>query len=422
METIDYVILGGGPSGIGAANRLGDKATIFEQSDHLGGLCSSFSIKGFRFDHAVHLSFTKDPIVLSYLKDVSFISHKPIAMNYYDGLWINYPAQNNLFPLPADEKKRIIDSFRNRPKIENPKNYEEWLFASYGEYFARKFPCIYTKKYWCFEAKDLSTSWCGERMYLPTIEEVEYGSTHDSTPNVYYAKEMRYPQTGGYCHFFGRVTAKSKIEFKHKVVLIDANEKTVFFSDGSSIQYGNLFYSLPLNKVWQLFKSVPKEVAQASKQLVATSMANVSIGFKREIQIPSIWFYIYDQDVPFARVYSPSLKSPDNAPRGKSSLQFEYYYVSDVCPLSSNDLLKKAENFLTESGMASKNDIEIEDVSYCEYANVVFLNHMEEKRQIVLDFLKNHGIVPIGRFGQWDYLWSDQAYSSIYNAWADLHN
>ena len=51
METIDYVILGGGPSGIGAANRLGDKATIFEQSDHLGGLCSSFSIKGFRFDH-----------------------------------------------------------------------------------------------------------------------------------------------------------------------------------------------------------------------------------------------------------------------------------------------------------------------------------------------------------------------------------
>ena len=99
-------------------------------------------------------------------------------MNYYDGLWINYPAQNNLFPLPADEKKRIIDSFRNRPKIENPKNYEEWLFASYGEYFARKFPCIYTKKYWCFEAKDLSTSWCGERMYLPTIEEVEYGSTH----------------------------------------------------------------------------------------------------------------------------------------------------------------------------------------------------------------------------------------------------
>jgi len=28
---------------------------------------------------------------------------------------------------------------------------------------------------------------------------------------------------------------------------------------------------------------------------------------------------------------------------------------------------------------------------------------------IVHGFLKDHGIVPIGRFGEWDYLWSDQA-------------
>ena len=38
-----------------------------------------------------------------------------------------------------------------------------------------------------------------------------------------------------------------------------------------------------------------------------------------------LWFYIYDEDILPARAYSSSLKSPNNVPFGKSSLQFETY-------------------------------------------------------------------------------------------------
>jgi protoporphyrinogen oxidase len=412
MEKFGNVILGGGPAGIGAANALGRDAVLFEGDDHLGGLCSSFSIDGFRFDHSVHFSFTEDPIVLDYLKDIPLYRHPPVAMNYSKGFWIKHPVQNNLFPLPENEKEAIIFGFKNRPVIPNPKNYEEWLIASYGEYFAKKYPFLYTKKYWCFEAKYLSTTWCGKRMYLPSIEEVEYGASHDSTPEVYYAKEMRYPQTGGYKHFFGRTPSAATVMLNYQVIQINPLEKTILFSNGSSIKYSKLYYSLPLNQVWHLFRNVPQKVFSASKSLVATAMANVSIGFKKEVKIPSLWFYIYDQDIPFSRAYAPSLKSSDNVPKGKSSLQFEYYYLGQKCPLSANELINSAELFLKKSGIALKEDIEIEDVSFRDYANVVFLLNMEAQRQLVLDYLFSFGIIPIGRFGKWDYLWSDQSYSS----------
>ena len=38
--------------------------------------------------------------------------------------------------------------------------------------------------------------------------------------------------------------------------------------------------------------------------------------------------YIYDEDIPPARVYSPSLKSADNAPAGCSSLQAEIFFAN----------------------------------------------------------------------------------------------
>ena len=55
---------------------------------------------------------------------------------------------------------------------ENIENYEEWLKAQYGNYFSEHFPIPYTRKYWTLEAKDLSTTWVGNRMYQPNIKEV----------------------------------------------------------------------------------------------------------------------------------------------------------------------------------------------------------------------------------------------------------
>ena len=50
------------------------------------------------------------------------------------------------------------------------------------------------------------------------------------------------------------------------------------------------------------------------------------------------------------------------------------------------------------------------------------MNRDESYRKIVKDYLVKNNIVPIGRFGEWEYLWSDQAFLSGKNAGDKLAN
>lgn len=114
-------------------------------------------------------------------------------------------------------------------------------------------------------------------------------------------------------------------------------------------------------------------------------MALVSVGFRREIEPPALWFYVYDEDIPFARVHSPSMKSAWNAPRGKSSLQFEVYYSKEM-PLnySDDELQEKVLQSMERMGLASREDVEVIDVRHVKYANVIFYQGMEQHRNRLL--------------------------------------
>ena len=57
----------------------------------------------------------------------------------------------------------------------------------------------------------------------------------------------------------------------------------------------------------------------------------------------------------------------------------------------------------------SANDIEVTDYREVKYANVVFNFERKKNVTIIHDYLNKKGIHYIGRFGEWDYLWSDQS-------------
>ena len=103
------------------------------------------------------------------------------------GKWIKHPAHCNLYGLPRDLIDDIIRDFATTlEKLQREiTNYEEWLFASYGEKFARTFPMEYTEKYHTTTARNMSTDWLGPRMYRPTLDEVFRGSLSPATPNVH---------------------------------------------------------------------------------------------------------------------------------------------------------------------------------------------------------------------------------------------
>lgn len=414
------IILGAGIAGLGAAYASNYQYPIYESNTYAGGLCSSFEMQGFRFDRAVHLSFATSDIVRNVLDPIPHYCHHPYPQNWYYDRWVKHPIQNNLYALPVEKRICAVRSFIERPTQLKTENFMDWSISRFGRYISEEFSVRYNKKYWCEDLNKLGVSWIGNRLYQPNIDEILRGSLTEDTPNTYYAKEMRYPKRGGYQSFLSGLTERAHIYFNKHVTEIDGEHKQIFFSDGTSVPYQTAFSSIPLTEMGRIVKDIPAQVVAAIDELNYTGVALVSMGLRKEIQLKNIWFYIYDSDILAARVYSPSLKSPDNAPLDCSSLQFEIYYNGKSVPPPRERCIQNT--ILALERMAASNALEINvdkdilfmDYRVQDYGNIIMYPDNGQNASLVKNFLRQISVIPIGRFGEWDYLWSDQAFLSGY--------
>ena len=427
------VILGSGIAGISAGYHLeksGENVVIYEKDSDWGGLCGNFTIDGFRFDRFVHFTFAPDEYIKNIFEESSpTFPHPPVSYNYWNGYWLKHPAQNNLHPLPTDEKVKIIEDFVNRPEkdVSEIKNYEDWLRTQYGNYFAENFPFKYTRKYWGVEPKELETKWVGQRMYTPDLKQVLKGSFETQDECFYYSKVMKYPKKGGFRSILNKCREGLDIRFNKKVIKINPQEKIVTFKDGTSTKYTRLISSLPLPEIVKMIDGIPEEVKEAGLNLMHTSGYMVSLGFNRPDVAKHLWFYIYDEDILPARVYSPNLKSADNVPEGCSSLQAEIFFANsgaqENCPPLAGGpksvisrrgaqeiILEQTIEKLISMGLFKEEDLVVKDIRFEKYANVIFDKDIYKNRATVLDYLNKVGIESIGRFGKWEYFWTHQAF------------
>lgn len=418
MRHVPIAILGGGIAGLGAALRareLGRRAVIFEAGASAGGLLDNFVVNGFRFDNAVHLSFASESVVRAIFDRIPYLTHPADSKCFDQGVWLKHPVQNNLFPLPAARKVELIKSFLSRPDIDEPANYEQWLLSQYGEDIARSYPIAYTHKYWGTAPDRLSTNWIGNRMRRAELDEILFGAFTPETPNTYYTKEMRYPKTGGYKAFIQSLIDEADIKLNARAVRVDPVARRIDFEDGGSVSYDLLVSTLPLPDLVRMMSDVPDEVAIAAATLEATSIDLISVGFKVPLLL-DLWFYIYDTDIQASRAYSPSVKSPDNAPAGCSSLQFEVYQRGRAARFTSEELIDNVRYAIRKMNIAADEDILFMHHKHLPWGNVIFDVDMEKNRQIVRNHLAVRKINFCGRFGEWDYLWSNQSFLSGYRA------
>lgn len=410
------LVLGSGIAGISAGCHLktqGEQVVIFERNSDWGGLCGNFTIDGFRFDKFVHFSFAPDEYTKNIFENSSpTYAHPSISYNYYNGCWLKHPAQNNLAPLPTDEKVEIIKDFVNRKhtSVEDIKDYEKWLRVQYGDYFAEHFPLKYTRKYWGVEAKELETKWVGNRMHSPDLEEVLRGAFEVQDKNFYYTNYMKYPKKGGFRSILNNCREGLDIRFNKEVCAIDTANKIVKFKDGTTAEYTRLISSLPLPEIVKMLDDVPEEVKNAAEKLMNTSGYMVSLGFNKPDIAKHLWFYIYDEDIFASRVYSPNLKSPDNVPEGCSSLQAEIFFSNKAEIPATDKVLENTIKKLIEMGVFKEADLIVKDIRFEKYANVIFDKDIYKNRAVVLEYLNAKGIESIGRFGKWEYMWTHQAF------------
>ena len=413
-------IIGAGIAGLSAALKLklaGIPYEIFEKNNEVGGLLRNFTIDGFRFDHAVHLSFATEPEVRDIFDKTEYHSLHPESKCFEEDKWLRHPVQNNLYPLSTPTKVDLIKSFIERPSDKLIENYADWLNYQYGYEIANRYPVRYTKKYWDISPENLGINWIGNRMHRATIEEILMGAMTESVPNYYYAKEMRYPKKGGYISFLSPIINEIKVQTNKSMSELDLERKHLTFEDGSIYKYEKLVNTSPLPFFIKKIKNCPEEIIDLSNSLSWTKVHLVSFGFNKPSLVKDLWFYIYDEDIYASRAYSPSLKAQENCPPGCSSIQFEIYQGNFSERIySKSELIENCLYAIKKMNIATKSDVVVTDCRVIEYGNVIFHKGMEEKRNKIIDWLTSKDLVMAGRFGEWDYLWSNQAMVSGFKA------
>jgi protoporphyrinogen oxidase len=420
---MNVAVLGAGLAGLAAAQRCretGVSVDVYEKNPYLGGHASSLVVDGFTFDEGPHVSFTKIDAVKKLFADAlqgNYREFASIVTNYFKGFWVPHPAQVNLHGLPPDLVTRcLVDMISAQAApAKTPNNYEEWLYCQFGKTFSEEFPFRYTRKYWTVEPAAMATEWIGPRVYKPKLEEVIRGAVSPREDNLHYITQFRYPSQGGFGAYTRAVQSDARVHLSQPVELIDPARRSIQFANGLNAGYDKLISSLPLPELIRRIKDAPLAVRYAAKQLAWTSVALVDVGVERDTGFPDAhWLYFYDEDLCFARASYPHLLAPSNVPHGCGSVQVEIYY-SRFKELPCRDLLNRAIEDMHRVGLLRRDDrVRVAQLRKVTYANVLFDHHRRASLAIINDFLASLGILCCGRYGLWNYHWTDE---SIVSGW-----
>lgn len=446
-------ILGAGLAGISASYHLGHElCRVFEKNKYPGGHIHSYSKDGCTWDEGPHVSFTKSDYVRKlFTENTAGRLHEFSAQvsNYYKGHWIPHPAQSNLNCIPQSLRDQCWKDFINsRSATENdyqPGNYEEWLLAAFGKSFYEHFSKVYTEKYWTISPKMLTTDWVGERVFYPSVSDVEKGYKGIQDRNTHYITSFRYPDNGGYYSFAEAMTHEMNMETGKELSRILFSEKKLFFSDGSNVAYNQLISTIPLPEL--ILKSdAPGEVKEAARALSCSSLLLVNVIANHVQERADHWMYVYDADKYSTRISFLEKLAQSNAGNGQSAIQVEVYF-SKYKPFTADApaIARIVTAELIEMGLV-KDEASIFSVhtKWVEWANVIFDFRRKEALELIFSWLEQFGykrkgdeLAPItdwnkrneseggelilaGRFAEWKYYWTDDCVltgKKIASAW-----
>lgn len=408
-DKIDYVILGAGITGLSTALALkGCNYGLFEKDRIAGGMCRTEDYNGFLFDYAEHLMRLDDNevkrVVSGLLKD-NLESHLLNSAIYLKGCYMNYPFQLNLFGLPPQIVQECLIGYIEAyyQKMKPPRNFEEWIYSSFGKGIAEYFMLPYNDKIWTVHPREMTTDWFFNRNVIPTgdLKEAIRGALERrKNQNIV----RWYPKRGGIKSLpESYITHIKNLHLNKTAVRVVLSEKKIAFEDGSSVKYDILINTIPLPELIRIMDSVPDDVRNASSRLRFNSVLCLNFGIDRSHISDRHWIYFPEKEYIFSRVYFPMNFSPDMVPEGKSSVSAIITY-SENRPLMEKDVKNRVIIDLIKVGILKRTDkILFRETMDIKYGFNIYDHEREGNVRKILAFLEKNGIYSIGRYGRWEY-------------------
>lgn len=436
MSDERIVIIGAGPTGLGAAWRLEELGhqhwTLYEQAPGAGGLAMSIvDEQGFTWDLGGHVLFSHyryfDALMERALGD-AWLEHIREAWVWIRERWVPYPFQNNIGRLPRTDLLASIDGLldlqshvASRPP---PHTFEEWLLASFGTGLCETFMFPYNTKVWAYPPCQLDVGWMGERVALVDFKRILHNVVlgQDDVswgPNA----TFRFPRRGGTGAIWRSVSDQLPADhlcFGRRLASVNTARHTVRFADGETVPYDHLISSIPLDDLLRALEDVP-ELSAMSSRFVHSSSHIVGIGMSGSA--PSAlqtkcWMYFPEPETPFYRVTVFSNYSPNNVarPGAQWSLMAEIS-ESPTKPVDASHIVEETIDGFRRSGLID-DDTEIVSRFHrrLEHGYPTPWLGRDDVLGVVNDALESRGILSRGRFGAWKYEVSNQDHSAMQGA------
>jgi protoporphyrinogen oxidase len=336
------VILGAGPTGLGAAWRLRERGyeafTLYEADTHVGGLARSFVDEaGFTWDIGGHVQFSHYPYYDAVLDAVvpadQWLQHERSSWVWMQNRFIPYPLQHNIHRLPPHMAEHCLTGLRGRP-ADGPDlhacSFREWIDSCFGSGLAECFMLPYNEKVWGFPAETMSATWIGERVARPDLD-VILESMQTGQDNISWGpnRTFRFPLTGGTGSIFERVAAHlalgNHLRLAHSMTCWSPSEQRLDFDNGDSTHYDALINTIPADVLLACAEGRP-DYAVLSRGFRRSATNIIGIGIRGRVPphlADKCWMYFPEPDLPFYRVTVFSNYSPRNAPDGCWSLMLE---------------------------------------------------------------------------------------------------
>lgn len=408
MDTVEYLVVGAGMSGLGFTAWLRAEAgarqkplpevLVLEADTEPGGYCKTVVRDGFTWDYSGHFFHFKHKDIEAWLRarmDGEVRTVAKSASIRVAGVDVDFPFQKNIHQLPRDRFVECLTDlyFRDEDSPGGaPGSFKEMLYRRFGKGITETFLAPYNTKLYATDLDRLDHDAMGR--FFPHADTADIIRNMRTADNASYNTTFTYPANGAieYVRALLREVPPDQLALGERLVGVDLRRQ-VAWTTRREIGFRRLISSAPLPRLLAACGlEHDASVFTWNKVLV------FNLGFDRKGRDGIHWMYFPDPSTVFYRVgWYDNILGGD-----RMSLYVEIGADRDA-ELDIDLMRARVLEDLTREGIVAGHELVAEhaivlDPAYVHVTRASMAEHARVRRT-----LEAAGVYSVGRYGGWTY-------------------